>query len=92
MVGFLMYEPQTIENQPGYFISRLMIDYRYQHNGYGRAGMKAILAELQARPNCYHISTSVHPENTVARQLYERLGFMATGERDEDKIVLRRFV
>ncbi len=92
IVGFIMVAPDTHEGKSGYYIWRLMIDYRFQRQGYGRAAMEAMLAELEARSDCTHFSISCVPENTIAVRLYESLGFVATGEMEDDEIILRRMV
>ena len=90
MVGFVAYEPTAEADEPneGYAINRFMIEFRYQGMGYGRRGLEAVIAHLTEKPDCKKIWTSVIPENTVARNLYKRLGFRPTGEMDEGEIEL----
>ncbi len=72
MVGFTMYE---ITAGVG-FIQRLMIDQRYQHQGYGKAAMIEVIRRLKLYPEVQLIATSHRQENTYASKLYRRLGFV----------------
>ena len=86
MVGFVMYNQQPFE--PGkYFIYRVMIGADFQGKGYGRATMRALIERMKALPNCQEIVLSYEPENTVAEQLYESLGFRKTSEIIEGEVV-----
>lgn len=70
-IGFTMYE---IVAGVG-FIMRLMIDEKYQGQGYGRATMIEIIRRLKLCPNVEIIATSYRKENQIAAQLYRNLGF-----------------
>jgi diamine N-acetyltransferase len=71
MLGFIMYE---IDAGVG-FIMRLMIDFKYQRQGYGRATMIEIMRRLKLHPDVEIIATSYRKENEVAAFLYQSLGF-----------------
>ena len=71
MLGFTMYE---ILAGVG-FIMRLMIDRKYQGQGYGRATMIEVIRRLKLSPNVEVIATSYRRENEVAAKLYQSLGF-----------------
>ncbi len=48
--------------------------------GYGAAALHALVALLTERhPACRSIDVTVHPDNHLARRLYERCGFADTG-------------
>lgn len=87
MVGFIMYDFEPKENR-GY-ITRLMIDTRFQGRGYGRAAMQQVIERLRQIPGCREIRTSFAPSNTIAERLYTSLGFEHTGEVDAGEIVVR---
>jgi len=72
VVGFTMYE---LEAGVG-FILRLLIDRTAQHQGYGRATMVEVIRRLKLHPQVELIATSYRRDNTVAAQLYQRLGFV----------------
>lgn len=87
MVGFIMYDFEPKEDR-GY-ITRLMVDQRFQGNGCGRCAMEQVIDRLKQIPACKEIQTSFAPENSTADRLYTSLGFDKTGEVDEGEIVVR---
>lgn len=90
MVGFVMYDFEPKESR-GY-ITRLMIDARFQGKGHGRAAMAEILKRLRSIPDCQEIQTSYAPTNARAAKLYESLGFQRTGEEIDGETVVRMAV
>ena len=54
---------------------RLMIDNKYQRQGYGRATMIEVIRRLKLSPDVEIITTSYRKENEVAARLYQSLGF-----------------
>lgn len=87
MVGFIMYDFEPEESR-GY-ISRLMLDARFQGKGYGRAAMRKVIDRLKQIPECKEIQTSYVPANAVAKHLYEDLGFRQTGEEIDGETIVR---
>ena len=96
-VGFLMIGfdvDDSFENPPqiaygNYSIWRFMIDEKYQNKGYGKEAMKLALDFIRTFPcgkaeYCY---LSYDPDNTKAKELYSRFGFMENGEKDDDEVV-----
>lgn len=78
MIGFIMYD-FDLDKSTG-FISRLMVDRRYQKNGYAREAMQTVIQEFKNIPECKYIQLSYCKDNDNARRLYEQLGFVKTGE------------
>ena len=96
MVGYTLYfyceaDEDDPEDEACYSICRLMIDKRYQGNGYGRQAMLKILEHIKTFPHgkADIVVLSYEPENTVAKKLYESLGFVETGEIDEGELVAK---
>ena len=96
-VGFLMigYEDGEDINAGSdiYWLGRFMIDEKHQGKGYGKAAMKLVIDYVKSKPHGYdvkYIFTSVVPNNDVATKLYERMGFIKTGEQfyGEDLMLL----
>ncbi|MFX0115603.1 MAG: GNAT family N-acetyltransferase [Candidatus Hodarchaeota archaeon] len=73
-VGLIAYDLDD------YDIWRLMIDYRYQGNGYAKRALVMVLGILQNHGKLREARTSVVPENSIAKKLYESLGFRENGE------------
>ena len=95
IIGFVMivygitgYELPKIANS-NYCILRLMIDKRYQNQGYGRKAMKKILEFLRTFPagHAEYCWISYNADNIVAKKLYESFGFRENGEICENEPV-----
>lgn len=88
MVGFIMYCLDRTDHE--YWIYRLMIDNRYQGLGYGKKAMDILLNELMMIATNKLIRISFEPENSVAKALYEKLGFVSTGIIDKGEIIYEK--
>lgn len=87
MVGFIMYSLDPDDNQ--YWVTRLLIDQKFQKNGYGTLAMQEMLKLIKTNFNPNSVFTSIEPENKVAEKLYLELGFVHTGRIiDDDELVL----
>ena len=71
MVGFAMYE---VLNGIG-FITRIMIDRRYQRQGFGKAAIAEVIHRLRQDPAVETIATSHLRDNDLAARLFASLGF-----------------
>ena len=98
LVGFVMlgYNESWIEGpdapaslKNNYSLWRLMIDKRYQRQGFGREAVRLALEFVRTWPHgkAEACVTSYNPENEVARKLYASFGFAENGEMDDDEIV-----
>lgn len=76
MVGFVMYR---YEADYGWFVTRVMVDARYQRQGFGRAAMVRIIAHMKSEGGTT-VGSSYEADNEPARRLYASLGFVDTGE------------
>ena len=77
IVGFIMmgyYEAKRY-----YTLWEFMIDHKYQNKGYGRQALKLGLEFVRDKFGQVDIYTGVTPGNTVAKKLYESVGFVSTG-------------
>ena len=83
-VGFVMLSfdmpPGNPEQPWRYFLWRLLIDARYQRQGYGRAAMALVTDVVRRSPGGTDLFTSVHPGEGSPAPFYRSLGFKATGE------------
>jgi diamine N-acetyltransferase len=88
-VGFAMYCLDPEDRQ--YWIVRLMIDRRFQGNGYGRKAMGLLIERIRAQADerHTHLYISFEPENLVAKTLYESLGFLPDGRFVDGEVVYR---
>lgn len=79
-VGYIL-----LRDRPGeVYLNRLLVDFRHQGRGYGRAGLTLAIDKARATPGCNRMSLSYVPANASAARLYESLGFRHTGAVDED--------
>ncbi len=89
VVGFLMLEidPDEEDGRP-FWLWRLMLAADRQRRGYGTAAVRLAIEEVRARGGS-ELYTSWVPGEGGPGPFYERLGFVPTGELDEDEIVAR---
>ena len=88
MVGYVMviYDYDV----PEYDIWHMMIDETMQGRGYGVDAMDKVITYIKTKPfgDSGRIALTCNKHNPVARKLYERKGFTATGVEDEDEVEL----
>lgn len=77
MVGFSLYGFDEDDNH--YWIYRLMVDEKYQGNGYGTEALNEIIKTLSREHDCTEIMLGYHPENYGAERLYFSTGFKPAG-------------
>jgi diamine N-acetyltransferase len=89
VVGFLMLEidPHEEDGRP-FWLWRMMIAADRQRRGYGTAAIALACHEVRSRGGT-ELYTSWVPGEGSPGPFYERLGFVPTGEMDEDEIVGR---
>ena len=77
IVGFIMMGYYEVKAY--YTLWKFMIDARYQNRGYGRKALELGIRYLKDRFDVSEVYTGVVPGNTVAKGLYESVGFKDTG-------------
>ena len=77
IVGFIMMGYYEVKGY--YTLWEFMIDHKYQNKGYGRKALKLGLEFVRDIFGPVDIYTGVTPGNTVAKKLYESVGFESTG-------------
>lgn len=82
VVGFIMMGYYEKKNY--YTLWKLLVDKDYQGKGYGRAALNQGIKFLKDRFNVTEVYTGVSPANTVAKSLYESVGFRFTGIEEDD--------
>jgi len=86
LVGFLMY---GIDPDDGnYWIVRLMVDEKYQRNGFGKKAMEIIIDKIKEDKTHNKLVISTNPENIIGLNLYKKLGFKSTGKIIDKEEVL----
>ena len=77
IVGFIMMGYYEVKRY--YTLWEFMIDSKYQNKGYGRQALKLGLNFVKEKFGSVDIYTGVTPGNTIAKKLYESVGFESTG-------------
>jgi diamine N-acetyltransferase len=86
VIGFMMW---AIDSDDGScWLGGILIDQSYQRQGYGRQAIQAAISMLSKEHGFQQFALSYSPENP-AKGLYTSLGFLETGEQEEDEVVAR---
>lgn len=93
-VGFVMVSWDCVPEPPDtigpWFLWKLIIDERHQGRGYGRAVVRMV-ADLVRDAGAEELLTSYVPEGDGSPgPFYARLGFVPTGEVDDDGEIICR--
>lgn len=85
MVGFAMY---TIDEKLSeLYLCRFMIDRDHQGKGYGREALALLRSVAEGTPGVTRMRLSTSPENLRGIRIYERFGFVDTGEMEDGEEV-----
>lgn len=85
MVGFAMY---TIDEKLSeLYLCRFMIDRDHQGKGYGLAALELLRSIAAGTPGVTRMRLSTSPENHNGIRIYERFGFVDTGEIEDGEKV-----
>ena len=87
LVGFTLFGRDDETGR--WWLMRYMIDARHQGRGYGTAALRRVIDLMVERHGCDEIFLDYSPDNDVAGRLYERIGFVPTGEVLGGEIVAR---
>jgi GNAT superfamily N-acetyltransferase len=94
-VGFVTLswdvEPQPPEIHGPWFLWKLLIDHRYQRQGYGQEVVRQVVALVRDQGATELLTSHVLGEGGPA-DFYARLGFVPTGELDPAGEVILRLV
>ncbi len=86
-VGFVMLSIDR--EKPEFYLWRFMIDEAQQGKGYGKSAMELLIELIRSEPTSTEFTLHVMDLPHSARAFYESLGFEATGEVEEEEIVMR---
>lgn len=87
VVGFVMWGVDEADGS--HWIGGLVISAARQQEGLGRATVRGLVRRLTESENARRFALSYAASNTVARDLYARLGFYETGEVADNETVAR---
>lgn len=87
VVGMLMW---AVDPDDGAcWLGGIVVDRRWQRRGIGRDAVRAAIDRLTRQGGHRDFALSYRPDNHVARRTYAALGFVETGEREDDEVVAR---
>jgi diamine N-acetyltransferase len=89
-VGFVMISDEV--DGPDYipqFLWKLLIDERYQRQGFGTAALDLVVEYFRGRPGVEVLSTSAVEGDGSPIPFYERYGFERTGDIVFGEVLLR---
>lgn len=72
--------------------SQIFIDERYQGKGFGTEAARQILKIMESDGKYDKVVLCYIDGNDAAKNMYEKLGFYLTGERDEDEIIMEKIL
>lgn len=84
-VGFVMLYDDPVKAE--YFLWRFLIDERYQGRGYGREAIRLLVEYVRSRPGAKELKVSYVPLAGGPEPFYRMLGFVPTGEMEDDEVV-----
>jgi diamine N-acetyltransferase len=87
VVGYVQW---GIDDDGSHWIGGLVVDALHQGRGVGRRIVELLIERLAEAAGAAGLALSYDPANAPARRLYASLGFVETGEREDDEVVARR--
>ena len=92
LIGFAMYAlPGSAGRQDTHVLYRLMIAAPWQGQGFARAALALLLAEMRSR-GASRVVLYYVPANARARQLYADAGFVETGLDGDGEMMAERLL
>lgn len=76
-VGFLLLSYQPMENS--YYIWRLLIDQKYQNQGFGKEVIRQVLQRARDDQKCHKVTVNYVIGNHKMRYILEKFGFQPVG-------------
>ncbi|MFZ2359066.1 MAG: GNAT family N-acetyltransferase [Anaerolineae bacterium] len=86
-VGFMMLYDNPVK--PEYFLWRLMVDARYQGNGFAWRAIQLLIDYVRTRPGATELLVSHGQGEGSPAPFYARLGFQYTGAEDDGELIMR---
>ncbi|MBQ3393589.1 MAG: GNAT family N-acetyltransferase [Oscillospiraceae bacterium] len=83
----LYYDCPELE---AYDLSQLFIDERFQGRGYGKKAAELLIETMKKEHRFDRIVLCYKEGNEAAEKMYLDLGFVHTGERDLDEIIMEK--
>lgn len=90
LIGFAMYGLWKKEGTHGrVWLDRFLIDQNHQKKGYGKKALIALINHIFNSYDYDELYLSLYEDNTVALNLYKKLGFSFNREKDiHDELIM----
>ena len=82
-VGLILY--YELPEEKAYYLAQLLIDQRYQHQGYGKEAVSMAVDDLRREKHYTKVWTCVVNQNTESRMMFEHMGWKLTDDSDPDR-------
>lgn len=87
VAGFMMW---ALDDEDGScWLGGITIDKARQGQGFGTAAIRAAIEKLSREQGYSDFALSYESSNTGARRVYAAIGFLETGEMEDDEVVAR---
>lgn len=86
-VGFIMLDLN--HEKAEYWIWRFMVDKDQQGKGYGAQALQQAIDFVKTLPNAKELYLSYVPKEGNPAPFYQKLGFVETGEMEDDEKVMK---
>ena len=88
-VGFVLLDDDPVKSF--YAVWRFMIDARFQKFGFGKRALQLVIEYIKTRPGAKVLLTSCVSGEGSPEEFYKKMGFVPTGEMDEDGEVIFQY-
>lgn len=87
-VGLLLQRDYIENEKTCCVLDQFMITEQFQGKGYGKKAMQQWIALIKKESKNNSITLCYKEEDSIAKKLYESLGFQHTGVVDEDEVIM----
>lgn len=87
VIGFMMWAIDPADGSC--WLGGILVDQGMQRHGYGRQAVQAAITMLRGEYGHRNFALSYQPANLVAKNLYNKLGFIEMNEWEDGEIVAR---
>ncbi|MEK4627101.1 MAG: GNAT family N-acetyltransferase [Solibacillus sp.] len=87
-VGLLLQRDYIENEKTCCVLDQFMITEQFQGKGYGKKAMQQWIALIKKESKYNSITLCYKEEDSIAKKLYESLGFQHTGVVDEDEVIM----
>ncbi len=93
VIGYaaIVFDETIPKEEDRYWLWQFTLDKHYQNRGYGSKALQLVIDQFDLH-KVPVITLSTKPTNYIALHLYEKFGFILTGDVNDDEMVLKKFL